>query len=631
MKALSSHTRHCERSEAIQRSFFKTLDCRVATLLAMTLIILFSLPAHAEIIKSPSIAMHGSVKYKDGFTHLEYVNPDAPKGGTLRQAVIGNFDSLNPFIIKGSPAAGMTFLGQSLIYDSLMEQTNDEPFSMYGLLAETIEYDTTDKSWVAFNLNPKAKWSDGKSVTPEDVIWSFNTFLEKGAPFFKAYYGDVTKVEATSPTRVKFTFAHADNAELPLIIAQLAILPKHFWTNGKNDFAKTTLDFPLGNGPYKIEKIDAGRSITYKRDPDYWGKDLPINKGRFNFDNMVFDYYKDSNVALEAFFAGEYDVQIENVAKLWNTAYDAAPVKDGRIKKEEIKHQRPQGMQGFLFNTRKPVFQNDKVREALAYAFDFEWSNKQFAYGGYKRSDSYFENSDLAAPDAPPSGRVLEVLEKYRGKIPDEVFTTRYHPPITDGSGNLRDNLRSAMKLLDEAGYKLGKDGIRVNEKTGQRLQFEIIDSNPMFERWVLPFISNLKKIGVEANFRTLDPAQYQNRMNEFDYDMTIGTIAQSSSPGNEQRDFWSSGKADLSGGRNYIGVKNPVIDELVERIIQAPSRDELVALTQALDYILLSGHYVIPHWHIDHWRIAYWSKLNHPSTLSDLTPAIGDTWWVKE
>jgi len=598
------------------------------TTIALTIL---SFSAQAEIIKSPSITMHGTPKYKADYTHLDYTNPDAPKGGVLKNSAIGTFDSLNPFIIKGTPAAGLTYLGQSLIYDALMEQSNDEPFSMYGLLAETIEYDTEDKSWVAFNLNPAAKWADGKPVTADDVVWTFNTLVEKGTPFFKAYYGDVTKVEATSPTRVKFTFAHADNAELPLILSQLSILPKHFWEQEGRDIGATSLEFPMGSGPYKIEKVDAGRSITYKRRDDYWGKDLPINKGRFNFDQMVYDYYKDSNVALEAFFAGEYDYRIENVAKLWETGYDAPPVKDGRIIKEEIHHKRPQGMQGFLYNLRRPVFKDKNVRKALAYAFDFEWSNKQFAYGGYKRTDSYFENSDLAAEDGLPKGRVLEILEQYRGKIPDDVFTARYEPPKTDGSGNLRGNLRTAMKFLDDAGYKVGKDGIRVNEKTGQRLEFEIVDSNPLFERWVLPFIANLKKIGVQANFRVLDPAQYQNRMNDFDYDMTIGTIPQSDSPGNEQRDFWASVKADIPGSRNYIGVKDPVIDDLIEKIIQAPSREELVALCRALDRILLSGYYVIPHWHIDYWRVAYWSKLERPKHLSDLTPAIGDTWWVKK
>ncbi len=597
---------------------------------AFALLLMLTTPAHAEIVKSPSIAMHGQAKYPSDFSHFSYTNPNAPQGGTLRNAAIGSFDSLNPFIIKGSPAAGMAFIGQSMIYDSLMEQSYDEPFTMYGLLADTIEYDTNDKTWVAFNLNENAKWADGEPVTSEDVVWSFNIFMEKGSPFFKAYYGDVTKVDATSPTRVKFTFKDDGNAELALILSQLAILPKHFWTQKGKDFGSTSLEFPLGSGPYEVEKVDAGRSITYKRRDDYWGKDLGVNKGKFNFERVKYDYYKDDNVALEALFSNEYDYRIENTAKLWNTAYDAAPVKDGRITKEEIEHQRPQGMQGFIYNTRRPIFADKAVREALAYVFDFEWSNKQFAYGGYKRTDSYFENSELAALDGAPTGRVLEILNDYKDKLPADVFNDRYQPPKTDGSGNLRRNLRQAMNILDQAGYKLGDDGIRVHETTGQRLKFEIVDANPAFERWVLPFLSNLKKIGVEANFRVLDPAQYQNRMNDFDFDMTITSIGQSSSPGNEQRDFWASNKADIQGSRNYIGIKDPVIDDLIERIIKAPSREELVALTRALDRVLLSGHYVIPQWHIDHWRIAYWAKLGRPENLSGLTPSIVDTWWVK-
>ncbi len=593
--------------------------------------LLLPLSAQAEIVKKSSIAMHGTPKYETNFTHLDYTNVDAPIGGTLKNSAIGTFDSLNPFIIKGTPAAGMVFFGQSMIYDSLMEQSYDEAFSMYGLLAETIEYDTDDRTWIAFNLNPKAKWHDGTPVTAEDVKWSFDNFMEHGSPFFKAYYGDVTKAETTSPMRIKFSFKDDGNAELPLILSQMAILPKHYWEKEENDFTKTTLTPPLGSGPYTIEKIDAGRSITYKKVNDYWGKDLPINKGKFNFERIEFDYYKDSNVALEAFFAGEYDYRVENTAKLWETAYNAPAVKNGDIIKEEIPHKRPQGMQGFIFNLRKPMFEDIRVRQALEQAFDFEWSNKQFAYGGYKRSNSYFENSELAALEGNPTGRVLEILEEYRGKVSDDVFTKRYQPPVTDGTGNLRKNLRTAMNLLDAAGYKLGDDGIRVHETTGQRLSFEIIDSNPLFERWVLPMISNLKKIGVEANFRTLDPAQYQNRMNDFDYDVTVMSMGQSSSPGNEQRDYWASAKADIPGSRNYMGIKNPVIDDLIERIIKAPSRDELIALTRALDRVLLSGHYLIPHWHIDYWRIAYWKKLGHPENLSDLTPAVTDTWWVKD
>ncbi len=593
-------------------------------------ILFLSIPVQAEdgVTPQSGIAMHGDVKYKDHFTHLDYVNPDAPKGGTLKLADIGTFDSLNPFIIKGSPASGMAYLGQSLIYDSLMEQSNDEPFSMYGLLAESIER-PKDNSWVAFNLRKEAKWADGKPVTPEDVVWTFNALMEKGAPFFKAYYADVKKVEATSPTRVKFTFSHNGNAELPLILSQLTILPKHYWTTEGRDIGNTTLTPPLGNGPYKVGAVVAGRSIEYVRDPNYWGKDLAINKGRFNFDKIVTDYYKDNNVALEAFLAGQYDYRMENTAKLWETAYNSPAVKDGRIIKEEIAHDRPAGMQAFLYNIRRPVFKDIAVRKALAYAFDFEWSNKQFAYGTYTRTDSYFENSNLAAPAGPPEGAELKILEQYRGKIPDNVFTTRYEPPKNDGSGNLRENLRIAAKTLDDAGWKMGPDGVRANA-SGQKLQFEIIDANPMFERWVLPFIANLKKIGVTASFRVLDPAQYQNRMNDFDYDMTIGSIAQSNSPGNEQRDFWASDKADVKGSRNYIGIKDKVVDDLIEKIIRAENREDLVAMAHALDRILLSGYYVIPQWHTDHFNLAYAKKLGHPAKLSPLTPGVTDTWWVK-
>lgn len=597
-------------------------------ILLTALLLINATPSLAQTATpQPSISMHGDVKYRAGFKHLDYVNPDAPKGGVLKLAGIGTYDSLNPFIIKGSPADGLVPLGQGMIYDSLMEQANDEPFSMYGLLAETIER-PADNSWVAFNLNPAAKWADGKQVTADDVVWTFNTLIEKGAPFFKAYYGDVKSVTATSPTRVIFKFSHNDNAELPLILSQITILPKHYWTAEGRDIGNTTLTPPLGNGAYKVGTVTPGRSIEYIRNPDYWGKDLPVNKGRFNFDRIVFDYYKDNNVALEAFLAGQYDYRMENTAKLWNTAYNAPAVKDGRIIKEEVEHGRPAGMQGFLYNTRRPVFADKNVRKALAHAFDFDWSNKQFAYGSYKRTDSFFENSDLAAPDGPPTGRELKILETYRGKIPDEVFTTRYVPPTNDGSGNMRENLRAAAQILDESGWKLGKDGIRANAK-GEKLKFEIIDSNPMFERWILPFIANLKKIGVAATFRVLDPAQYQNRMKDFDFDMTVGVIAQSDSPGNEQRDFWSSGKASMKGSRNYIGVSDPAVDALIEQIIRAKSREELVAYTHALDRILLAGYYVIPQWHSNKFNLAYWKKIKRPETLSPLTPGVSDTWWA--
>ena len=583
-----------------------------------------ALPAQAQDAITPAhaIALHGTPKYAADFKHLDYANPEAPKGGTLKSSVIGSFDSLNPFIIKGEPAAGMNFLRSDLFYESLMQNSWDEPFTLYGIIAESIEV-PEDRSWVAFNLRPEAKFHDGQPITAEDVVWTFHTLVEKGQPFFKAYWGDVKNVVAESDRRVKFEFAVKGNAELPLIIAEMVVLPKNYW-EGKI-FDQSSLEIPIGSGPYKVGRIDNGKSIEFVRNPNWWGKDLPFFKGFYNFDRIEYDYYRDQNVALEAFFAGEFDVQLENTAKLWETAYNAPPVLDGRIVKEEIENARPAGMQGFMYNIRRPVFKDAKVREALNYAFDFEWSNKQFAYGAYIRTDSYFENSELASGGL-PAGAELEILEKFRGRISDEVFTATYTNPKSDGSGNNRENLRRAAQILDEAGYKLGKDGIRV--KDGVRLEFEILDSNPMFERWVLPFVQNLQRIGVKANFRVVDTAQYQNRMNDFDFDMTIGTIGQSDSPGNEQRDFWSSAKAELSGSRNYIGVKDPVIDELVEMIIQAKSREDLVAKTHALDRILLSQHYVIPMWHYPKWRVAYWKKLQRPGTLSGISPLISQTWW---
>ncbi len=583
----------------------------------------------AEPTPQHAIALHGTPKYGPNFVHLDYVNPNAPKGGTLKSEVIGSFDSLNPFIIKGSTAAGLNYIRSGLLYESLMQNSADEPFSLYGIIAESIEI-ADDRSWVAFNLRPEARWHDGKPITADDVVWTFNTLIEHGAPFFKAYWHDVTNVKAESHSRVKFTFGVAGNAELPLIVAEMIVLPKHYWAD--KNFNETSLEPPLGSGPYKIGKIDAGRSIEYVRDPNWWGKDLPFFKGFNNFDRIQYDYYRDANVALEAFFAGEYDVKIENTAKLWETAYDAAPVKDGRIIKETISNTRPAGMQAFVMNTRRAIFKDKTVREALAYAFDFEWSNKQFAYGAYSRTNSYFENSELAShesPDGLPSAAELEILAPYKDKISSEVFTKIYKAPLTDGSGNARKNLRSAMTMLDAAGYALGDDGIRT--KNGVRLEFEILDSNPQFERWTLPFIQNLKRIGVKANFRVVDSAQYQNRMNDFDFDMTITSFGQSSSPGNEQRDFWGSDKADISGSRNMIGIKDPVIDALIGQIITARSREDLVTKTRAMDRILLWNHYVIPMWHYPKWRIAYWNNLKRPENLSGISPMINQTWWVKE
>ncbi len=582
--------------------------------------------AHDTAAPMHAVSLHGTPKYVADFTHVDYVNPDAPKGGTLKQHTIGTFDSLNPFIIKGTPAAGLNVMRSGLVYESLMQNAWDEPFTLYGVIAQSVEI-PEDRSWVAFNLRPEAKFQDGRAITADDVVWTFNTLIEHGTPFFKAYWGDVKSVTAVNARRVKFDFNVAGNAELPLIIAEMVVLPKHFWAD--KTFNQSSLDIPMGSGPYKIEGVDAGRTITYVRDDNWWGKDLPLFKGMYNFDRLEYDYYRDTNVAHEAFFAHEYDVKMENTAKLWAQGYDAAPVKDGRIVKAEIDNARPQGMQAFVYNTRRLVFSDVRVREALAYAFDFEWSNKQFAFGTYIRTDSYFENSDLASRGDAPSAEELALLEPHRVALPESVFGAAYAPPKTDGSGNIRSNLRTASKMLDAAGYKMGDDGVRVNAD-GTRLEFEILDGSPIFERWVLPFVKNLKRLGVQANFRSVDSAQYQNRMNAFDFDMTIGSFGQSNSPGNEQRDFWGSDKADIDGSRNTIGVKSAVVDDLITKIIHADSREDLIVKTRALDRVLLSGHYVIPMWHYPKWRIAHWADIKYPETLSPISPMITQTWWTE-
>ncbi len=421
----------------------------------------------------------------------------------------------------------------------------------------------------------------------------------------------------------------ANNRELPLIMGQMTIFPKHFWQD--KDFASTSLKvIPIGSGPYKIKSIDAGRNITYERVKDWWAKDLPINKGRYNFDEISYDYYKDSTVALEAFFSNEYDFRSENIAKSWFTAYDKKPVNEGKIIKKELIHERPTGMQGFAFNTRRDMFKDKIVRKAIGMAFDFEWSNKQFAFSSYKRTNSYFSNSELASQGI-PTGAELHVLEDFKGDIANEIFIKPFKNPKTDGTGRgVRKNIREASKILTKSGWLLDKEK-NIRMKDGKELSFEILSRSPDFERWVNPLIKNLGMLGIKARFRVVDTAQYQNRMDSFDFDMTIATFGQSLSPGNEQRDFWHSSKADVNGSRNIIGIKNPVIDELIDLVIKAKSREDLIAATRALDRVLLSEYYVIPQWHLNSFRIAYWDKFGRP----DINPKYGlpvqETWWVKE
>ena len=573
--------------------------------------------AAADPAPRPGLAMHGEPKYPAGFPHFEYVNPDAPKGGLVRLASVGSFDDLNGFIVKGDPAEGL-----GLIYDSLMAQAADEAFTQYGQLAESIEV-PDDRSWVIFNLRKEARWHDGKPVTADDVIFTFHALVEKGRPHYRLYYAGVDKVEKLNERRVKFTFKPGENRELPLILGQIEILPKHYWDG--RDFSKTTLEPPLGSGPYRIKTVDAGRSITYERVADYWGKDLPVNKGSYNYGQMRYDYYRDATVALEAFKAGEFDFRLENSSKDWATGYDIPAVQKGWIKRAEIKHNRPAGMQGFAYNSRRELFRDRKVREALAFAFDFEWANKNLFYGQYVRTRSYFDNSELAASGLPGPDEA-KLLEKYRGKVPEEVFAKAYAPPKTDGSGQIRGNLREADRLLKEAGWTI-RDGKRV-DGSGKAFEFEILLVSPQFERIVLPFVGNLERLGIVAKVRTVDSAQYVRRLEGFDFDMVVMTFGQSESPGNEQRNYWGSAAADQPGSRNFMGIKDPVVDELIEALIAAPDRKALIARTRALDRVLQWGFYTIPQWHLDFDRLALWDKFGVPR----VTPSRGvqfNAWWV--
>ena len=458
------------------------------------------------------MSLFGDLKYQPGFTHFDYTNPQAPKGGTMRYSAIGTYDTLNPFVINGVPAAGI-----SLIFDTFRPPRKTSRRANTAWLRKTIDL-APDKLSVLYTLRKEARFHDGTPMTPADVIWTFETLQKKGLPSYREYYGDVTKVEQEGDRGVRFYFKSAKNRELPQILGQMPVLSKAYWSG--RDFAKTTLTPPLGSGPYKIESLDPGRSITYSRVKDYWGADLPVNKGRYNVDTIRYDYYRDATIALEAFKAGQYDVRLENSSKDWATGYDLPALRNHLIKKEQIPSGLPSGMQGFGYNLRRPLFQDPRVREALAYAFDFEWSNKNLFYGAYTRTRSYFDNSELAATGV-PQGPELQILDKFRGQIPDAVFTTEYDPPKYDGSGNIRDGLRKALKLLMEAGWTF-KDEKLVNAKTGQPFEFEILLDNPQFERIALPFADNLKRMGITARVRTVDTAQYERRMETFDYDMTI-------------------------------------------------------------------------------------------------------------
>lgn len=569
-------------------------------------------------VRTHALSLLGDPALPPGFTHWPWVNPDAPKGGEVVLTALGSFDSFNGYILRGTAAVGLGNL-----YDTLLKESADEASTEYCHLAGMIEL-PPDRMGVAFEIRPEARWHDGRPVTAEDVVFTFNALRQHGRPFYRAYWAEVSEVVAEGPRRVAFRFRTNENRELALILGQMPVLPKHWWEG--RDFARPMLDIPLGSGPYRIERFEAGRGITYRRVADYWSRDLPTMRGTNNFDVMRYEYFRDSTVALEAFKAGQIDFRTENIAKEWATAYDFPAVRRGLVKKDEIRHELPTGMQAFVVNLRRPLFQDARVRRALAEVFDFEWMNQNLFYGSYARTASFFSNSELASSGL-PQGQELAVLERFRGRVPEEVFTQEYRLPATDGSGNNRDGARRALDLLRQAGWTV-RDRRLVNAQ-GQPFEFEILLNGPSFERVALPYVQWLQRLGMNPRVRTVDPAQYQVRIDAFDYDMTVDVMGQSLSPGNEQRDYWTCEKARQNGSQNVAGICDPAIDEMVELIVNAPDRDALVARTRALDRVLLWHHYVIPHWHSRTFRIAWWDKFGRPPRNPRYALAL-DTWWVE-
>jgi microcin C transport system substrate-binding protein len=573
------------------------------------------------------LSLFGELKYPAGFKHFDYVNPKAPKGGTVRLIALGTFDNFNEVVagLKGSIA-----MGTGIISDTLMAPSFDEVSTDYGLIAEAVSH-PPDFSSASFRLRSAARHQDGKPITVDDVIFSMQAF-KKHNPMLAAYYRHVAKVEQTGEREVTFTFDSPGNREMPVILGQLNVLPKHWWegtdaSGRKRDVGATTLEPPLGNGAYRIKDFVAGRTIVYERVKDYWGKDLNVNIGRDNFDELRYEYFRDSTVAIEAFKADQVDWRTENSAKSWATAYDFPAVRDKRVIVEEFP-QRDRGiMQGFVFNTRREKFKDPRLRRAFNFAYDFEEMNKQLFFGQYKRINSYFDGTELASSGL-PQGQELEILEKVRDQVPPEVFTTPYTNPVGGTPENVRANLREGTRLLKEAGYEIRNQKL-VNAKTGEAMSVEILTEEPTIERIILFYKPSLERLGIGVSVRTVDDPQYENRLRSWDFDMIIGTWPESLSPGNEQRDYWSSQAADTPGSRNYIGIKNPAVDALIERVIFAKNRAELVAATRALDRVLLWNHYVVPQFTYDKSRTARWDRFSRPDPLPKYgASAFPTVWW---
>lgn len=602
-----------------------TIKSKLKYILFLALAFATSASQAGGITRSKHIALYGAAKYADNFTHFDYANPDAPKGGKVVFPNYGSFDNFNPFIFKGIAPGEVA----ALTLDTLGIVPVDDISTVYPLIAKEFEL-PEDKSFAGFILDERAKFSNGSPVTADDVIFSFNALIEKGAPIYKVYYADVERVEKINDRHVRFHFKKGSaNKELPLILSQLSIFSKSDW-EGK-DFSKPQLKPYLGSGPYILDKFQAGKSIYLKRNPNYWAQDLPSRKGFFNFDTVDYEFYQDTTVTLQALFSGNIDMREEYIAKIWVTGYDNDIVKKGKVIKEEMAHNKAAVLQMFAFNLRKEKFQDKRVRQAIGLAFDFDWANDKLFYNQYRRIYSYFTNTGMEATGL-PKGKELEILNRYRDKLDASVFTEAPKNPKHADYLQTRENLKQAVKLLKEAGYDF-INGKMTNLKTGEPLELEIIDNSAngsSFTRVMLPFINNLAKIGIKAKFRTVEINVYKNRLDNFDFDMAILAFGVSQMPGNEQKEMWGSGSADIKGSYNILGVKNPVADELINGLIQAQEKSDYEAYVKAFDRVMLNENYMIPQWYSPFSRVAYQNKFEHPQT--DLKVGFQPfTWWMKE
>lgn len=594
--------------------------------------LMLSGPAQATRIESHGYAQFGTLKYPARFTHFDWANPNAPKGGTLRIMAAGTFDTLNPYTFKGtSPAATGNFLqyGVSELNEPLMvgtgqyDPSGDEPTSSYGLIARSVEY-ADDRSWVVFNLRPEARFNDGHPITAADVAFSYRTLLEQGHPQYRTSLQEVQRVDQLGPHRVRFVFKRSGNPLLILRLGEMPVLPRHYWQG--RDFQATTFDPPVTSGPYRITQVMPGRRLVFERVKGWWGRNLAVNKGKYNFDRVEVEFYRDSNVAFEAFKAGEFDIYIEHQAKNWANGYDFPAVAQGAVVKREITHRIPTQTQGLFINTRRARFSDIRVRQALGLLFDFEWTNRALFSGAYKRAASYYPNSEFAATGMPTGAQWL-LLAPWRDRLPAQLLTEPFQVPHTEGNGLGRDNLRAAIELLSDAGWAY-RDG-QLRDRAGQPLRLELLLVNPTLERILEPYVENLRRVGIEANLRTVDRAQYKQRLDQFDFDMILMTLGQTLSPGLEQWQYFHSSQVGIKGSKNYAGIANPVVDRLLEQLLAAGTREEQVAAARALDRVLLWQHYMVPNWYLDYHRLAYRNRFDFRATPPYALAL--NTWWLKK